>query len=163
MGQRPEVRGVAMTPRDHPHGGGEGKSPTGMPPRRRGASPRWATGRVVARRPTASSSAAGIARASEEPEHVAIGQEGPFVQPRLLARRAGHEQAERAKVPQDLVARRPSSSPTSSGTPIAVYNGKKHVPVYVTENMVGHRSASSRPPARIAGTARQPTGPAGLR
>ena len=33
MGQRPEVRGVAMTPRDHPHGGGEGKSPTGMPPK----------------------------------------------------------------------------------------------------------------------------------
>jgi len=33
MGRRPEVRGVAMTPRDHPHGGGEGKSPTGMPPK----------------------------------------------------------------------------------------------------------------------------------
>jgi large subunit ribosomal protein L2 len=33
MGQRPEVRGVAMNPRDHPHGGGEGKSPTGMPPK----------------------------------------------------------------------------------------------------------------------------------
>ena len=33
MGERPEVRGVAMTPRDHPHGGGEGKSPTGMPPK----------------------------------------------------------------------------------------------------------------------------------
>ena len=33
LGQRPEVRGVAMTPRDHPHGGGEGKSPTGMPPK----------------------------------------------------------------------------------------------------------------------------------
>jgi len=33
MGMRPEVRGVAMTPRDHPHGGGEGKSPTGMPPK----------------------------------------------------------------------------------------------------------------------------------
>ena len=33
MGQRPEVRGVVMNPRDHPHGGGEGKSPTGMPPK----------------------------------------------------------------------------------------------------------------------------------
>jgi large subunit ribosomal protein L2 len=33
MGLRPETRGVAMTPRDHPHGGGEGKSPTGMPPK----------------------------------------------------------------------------------------------------------------------------------
>jgi large subunit ribosomal protein L2 len=33
MGRRPQTRGVAMTPRDHPHGGGEGKSPTGMPPK----------------------------------------------------------------------------------------------------------------------------------
>ena len=30
-GRRPSVRGSAMTPRDHPHGGGEGKSPIGMP------------------------------------------------------------------------------------------------------------------------------------
>lgn len=31
MGQRPHVRGAAMNPRDHPHGGGEGKAPVGMP------------------------------------------------------------------------------------------------------------------------------------
>ena len=31
MGWRPEVRGSAMTPRDHPHGGGEGRSPIGHP------------------------------------------------------------------------------------------------------------------------------------
>ena len=31
MGWRPTVRGVVMSPRDHPHGGGEGKSPIGMP------------------------------------------------------------------------------------------------------------------------------------
>jgi large subunit ribosomal protein L2 len=31
MGIRPAVRGSAMTPRDHPHGGGEGRSPIGMP------------------------------------------------------------------------------------------------------------------------------------
>ncbi len=31
MGRRPKVRGSAMNPRDHPHGGGEGKSPIGMP------------------------------------------------------------------------------------------------------------------------------------
>ncbi|MCC7354778.1 MAG: 50S ribosomal protein L2 [Anaerolineae bacterium] len=31
MGRRPEVRGTAMTPRDHPHGGGEGRQPAGMP------------------------------------------------------------------------------------------------------------------------------------
>jgi large subunit ribosomal protein L2 len=31
MGIRPTVRGSAMSPRDHPHGGGEGRQPVGMP------------------------------------------------------------------------------------------------------------------------------------
>ena len=31
LGRRPEVRGVAMAPNAHPHGGGEGRSPIGMP------------------------------------------------------------------------------------------------------------------------------------
>src|SRR4030042_6633424 len=33
LGLRPRVRGSAMTPRDHPHGGGEGRSPRGMAPK----------------------------------------------------------------------------------------------------------------------------------
>lgn len=35
MGRRPKVRGVAMDPASHPHGGGEGKSGTGMNPKTR--------------------------------------------------------------------------------------------------------------------------------
>jgi large subunit ribosomal protein L2 len=31
VGRRPQVRGSAMNPRDHPHGGGEGKAPIGLP------------------------------------------------------------------------------------------------------------------------------------
>jgi len=31
LGRRPKVRGSAMSPRDHPHGGGEGKAPIGLP------------------------------------------------------------------------------------------------------------------------------------
>jgi len=31
LGRRPAVRGSAMSPRDHPHGGGEGRTPIGMP------------------------------------------------------------------------------------------------------------------------------------
>ena len=31
QGRRPQVRGVAMNPNDHPHGGGEGRSPIGLP------------------------------------------------------------------------------------------------------------------------------------
>jgi len=50
MGRRPRVRGVAMTPRDHPHGGGEGKCGVG----RKRPMTRWgkpATG-TRTRRPT---------------------------------------------------------------------------------------------------------------
>jgi large subunit ribosomal protein L2 len=38
LGQRPHVRGVTMNPRDHPHGGGEGKSPVG---RKKGPATPW--------------------------------------------------------------------------------------------------------------------------
>ena len=52
MGIRPTVRGSAMSPRDHPHGGGEGRQPIGMPVRRaRGVSPPWVTRPAVTRRP----------------------------------------------------------------------------------------------------------------
>jgi large subunit ribosomal protein L2 len=39
LGHRPEVRGSAMTPRDHPHGGGEGRAPRGMSPKTRWGKP----------------------------------------------------------------------------------------------------------------------------
>ena len=32
LGRRPHVRGAAMNPVDHPHGGGEGRAPRGRPP-----------------------------------------------------------------------------------------------------------------------------------
>jgi large subunit ribosomal protein L2 len=39
MGRRPEVRGVVMNPRDHPHGGGEGKAPIGGQPKTKWGKP----------------------------------------------------------------------------------------------------------------------------
>ena len=42
MGWRPAVRGSAMNPNDHPHGGGEGRSPIGMP----GPKSPWEIGRA---------------------------------------------------------------------------------------------------------------------
>ncbi|MCA9979271.1 MAG: 50S ribosomal protein L2, partial [Anaerolineales bacterium] len=45
-GVRPTVRGSAMTPRDHPHGGGEGRSPVGM------AAPKTPWGKVALGRRT---------------------------------------------------------------------------------------------------------------
>jgi large subunit ribosomal protein L2 len=58
MGKRPTVRGSAMNPRDHPHGGGEGKQPTGMPPKTKWGKPamglrtrkRKNTGKLIVRR-----------------------------------------------------------------------------------------------------------------
>jgi large subunit ribosomal protein L2 len=54
-GRRPVVRGVAMNPIDHPHGGGEGRTSGG-----RGASPPRARRRGITGRPTSSSCAAGM-------------------------------------------------------------------------------------------------------
>jgi len=39
MGRRPEVRGSVMNPRDHPHGGGEGRAPIGMNPKTKWGKP----------------------------------------------------------------------------------------------------------------------------
>lgn len=39
MGRRPAVRGAAMSPRDHPHGGGEGRNPRGMHPKTKWGKP----------------------------------------------------------------------------------------------------------------------------
>jgi large subunit ribosomal protein L2 len=39
LGRRPTVRGSVMNPRDHPHGGGEGRSPRGMPPKTKWGKP----------------------------------------------------------------------------------------------------------------------------
>lgn len=38
-GKRPTVRGTVMNPRDHPHGGGEGRAPRGMPPKTKWGKP----------------------------------------------------------------------------------------------------------------------------
>jgi len=42
-------------------------------------------------------------------------------------------------------ARNSMISPDFVGQTIAVHNGKKHIPVYVTENMVGHRLGEFSP------------------
>jgi len=47
--------------------------------------------------------------------------------------------------------------PDFIGHTVAVYNGKKHIPVYVTENMVGHRLGEFSRPARSAGMGSTPT------
>ncbi len=105
MGQRPEVRGVVMNPRDHPHGGGEGKSPTGMPPKTPWGQPAMGhrTRRNKIDRPA--SSAPGTARAREEETMSRSLKKGPFVEARLLGRVQEMNRSNEKKVAQDLVAR----------------------------------------------------------
>lgn len=60
LGRRPTVRGSVMNPRDHPHGGGEGKAPIGGQPKTKWGKPAFARTRnnkrtdsmIVRRRPT---------------------------------------------------------------------------------------------------------------
>ena len=65
-------------------------------------------------------------------------KKGPFVDLHLLAKvesaRAGND-----KRPIKTWSRRSTVLPDFIGLTIAVHNGKQHIPVYVTENMVGHK------------------------
>lgn len=65
-------------------------------------------------------------------------KKGPFVDHHLLAK---VEQAVEAnsKRPIKTWSRRSMILPEMVGLTIAVHNGKQHVPVLVTENMVGHK------------------------
>ena len=65
-------------------------------------------------------------------------KKGPFIDSHLLrkveAARATHD-----KRPLKTWSRRSTIIPDFVGLTIAVHNGKQHVPVYISENMVGHK------------------------
>ncbi len=65
-------------------------------------------------------------------------KKGPFVDLHLLAKvesaRAGND-----KRPIKTWSRRSTVLPDFIGLTIAVHNGKQHIPIYITENMVGHK------------------------
>ncbi len=56
-----------------------------------------------------------------------------------LRKKAKHEQPADAKKQTKTGSRRSTIMPDFIGLTIAVHNGKQHVPVYVSENMVGHK------------------------
>src|SRR4029078_5142368 len=72
------------------------------------------------------------------------GNKGPFVEARLLGRIEEMNKRNEKKVVKSW-SRASVIFPTFIGHTIAVYNGKKHIPVYVTENMVGHRLGEFSP------------------
>ena len=65
-------------------------------------------------------------------------KKGPFVDIHLL-KRVDVARASKDKRPIKTWSRRSTILPDFIGLTIAVHNGKQHIPVYVSENMVGHK------------------------
>ncbi len=77
-------------------------------------------------------------------------KKGPFVDSHLLAK------VEKARASNDKKviktwSRRSMVLPEMVGMTFAVHNGKKFIPVYVTENMVGHKFGEFAPTRTFAG------------
>jgi small subunit ribosomal protein S19 len=70
-------------------------------------------------------------------------KKGPFVDPKLAKKVAALGAEDRTII--KTWARHSVISPDFVGRTIAVHNGKVHVPVFVTENMVGHRLGEFSP------------------
>ena len=65
-------------------------------------------------------------------------KKGPFVDLHLL-KKVDAARATNDKRPIKTWSRRSTVLPDFVGLTIAVHNGKQHIPVYVSENMVGHK------------------------
>jgi small subunit ribosomal protein S19 len=65
-------------------------------------------------------------------------KKGPFADQHLVAK-VDKARATSDKRPIKTWSRRSTVLPEFVGLTIAVHNGKQHIPVYVTENMVGHK------------------------
>lgn len=65
-------------------------------------------------------------------------KKGPFVDAHLL-KKVETVRATNDKRPVKTWSRRSTVLPEFVGLTIAVHNGKQHIPVYVSENMVGHK------------------------
>ncbi len=79
-------------------------------------------------------------------------KKGPFVQPRLLERVRQMNEAGEKKVIKTW-SRASTIFPEMVGHTIAVHDGHKHVPVYVTESMVGHKLGEFSPTRTFRGHA----------
>jgi len=65
-------------------------------------------------------------------------KKGPFVDYHLMDKVAAARAAS-DKRPIKTWSRRSTVMPEFIGLTVAVHNGKQHIPVYITENMVGHK------------------------
>ena len=79
-------------------------------------------------------------------------KKGPFVEPRLLSRIAAMNAAGEKNVVKTW-SRASTIFPEMVGHTIAVHDGRKHVPVYITESMVGHKLGEFAPTRTFRGHA----------
>ena len=77
-------------------------------------------------------------------------KKGPFIDTSLLEKIEGMNQANEKKVVKTW-SRRSTVIPEMVGHTLAVHNGKKFIPVYVTENMVGHKLGEFSPTRAFKG------------
>ncbi len=71
-------------------------------------------------------------------------KKGPYCDPKLLKKiRELNEKGEKRVI--KTWSRRSTIFPEMVGHTIAVYDGRKHVPVYITEDMVGHKLGEFAP------------------
>ena len=80
-------------------------------------------------------------------------KKGPYVEQRLLARVQTMNGKNEKKVLKTW-SRASVIFPDFIGHTIAVYNGKKHIPVFISENMVGHRLGEFAPTRNYRGHGR---------
>jgi len=71
-------------------------------------------------------------------------KKGPFIDEHLL-RKVEEAQKQKSKKPIKTWSRRSTIVPECVGFTFAVHNGRKFVPVFVTENMVGHKLGEFAP------------------
>ncbi len=79
-------------------------------------------------------------------------KKGPYVDATLL-RKAQVAQATKSRTVIRTWARASTILPEMVGLTIAVHDGRRHVPVYVTENMVGHKMGEFAPTRLFRGHA----------
>lgn len=79
-------------------------------------------------------------------------KKGPYVEERLLARVEGMNAAGEKRVLKTW-SRSSTIFPQMVGHTIAVHDGRKHVPIYITEDMVGHKLGEFAPTRTYKGHA----------
>jgi small subunit ribosomal protein S19 len=89
-------------------------------------------------------------------------KKGPFVNLHLLDK-IDSARAANDKRPIKTWSRRSTVLPDFIGLTIAVHNGRQHVPVFVTENMVGHKLGEFAPTRTFKGHAADKKASAGKR